>query len=104
MTASSKLRNLQDALSGDLGYLERLEGQAHLRASLPLIADAIAAAEKEAEPLYDETFRGRLLRQALSHDEMRDLVDAIEQSQARVLSALAALDAALTQEGNADGR
>lgn len=42
--------------------------------------------------LYDERFRARLLRHALSQDEVEQLVDAIEAMQARALAALEARD------------
>jgi hypothetical protein len=91
VSAAQQLRNLHEQMTP----FWRTEDATALIAALPVLADALEAAERETEPLYDETFRGRLLRQGLSHDEMRDHVDAIESSQERVRRALAAVDAAL---------
>lgn len=57
------------------------------------------ALEQAAEPLYDETFRARLLRQGLSTDEIADVVSAIEAMQAHARAALAA--AGETETGTA---
>lgn len=45
-------------------------------------AERLAEALRDAaEPLYDETFRARLLRHGLSNEEIAQFVDAIETMQ-----------------------
>jgi hypothetical protein len=50
------------------------------------------ALREQAEPLMDEVFRGRLLRHALSNEEVAQLVEAIYARQTAALAALAATD------------
>jgi hypothetical protein len=62
--------------------------EAALRA-LAQVETLVEAAKQTGEPLMDDRFRSRLLRHALSNDEIEQFVEALESSQSKLRAALA---------------
>jgi hypothetical protein len=57
--------------------------------ALAQVETLVEAAKQTGEPIMDDRFRSRLLRHALSNDEIEQFVEAFESSQSNLRAALA---------------
>jgi uncharacterized protein (UPF0335 family) len=73
-----------------LPYLGPVPVAEHIEALEAELERVTAALREINEPLCDDTFRARLLRQGLSTDEMRQYVEAVEALQRKAALAGAA--------------
>jgi len=83
------LDTLTDASFNEADDAAMHENSLNGYAALTQVAALVEAAQKASEPLYDKTFKGRLLRHSLSNDEIAQFVDALEADQFHLRAAVA---------------